>query len=232
MDSYIPGSGAGFFDFDKDMTSSNGGTGSTTDGNAMAAFLLGYPSTVRTSQISVSTPLNLYTRYYGGYAQDDWRISQKLTLNYGLRLEHEDGLREEENRFTVGFDPTMTSALSAMAVPADSLAGNAARTVAGGLMYAGVDGNPTSQGNAARRQVVAAGRRGLRLRRQDRAARRLRSVLGAVQLRRAEHRHQQLRAGRLHPEHDPHPVPDVAGHADQPVPEWRCLAHRQHARRA
>jgi hypothetical protein len=147
VDSYIPGSGAGFFDFDKDMTSSNGGTGSTTDGNAMAAFLLGYPSTVRTSQISASTPLNLYTRYYGGYAQDDWRVSRKLTLNYGLRLEHEDGLREQEDRFTVGFDPTMTSALSSIALPADSLAGTAARTVGGGLLYAGVDGNPTSQGN-------------------------------------------------------------------------------------
>ena len=129
------------------MTSSNGGTGSTTDGNAFAAFLLGYPSTVRTSQISVSTPLNLYTRYYGGYAQDDWRVSQKLTLNYGLRVEHEDGLREEEDRFTVGFDPAMTSALSAITIPADSIAGTPARTVAGGLMYAGVDGNKTSQGN-------------------------------------------------------------------------------------
>ena len=43
VDSYIPGDGAGFFDFDKDMTSSNGGTGSTTDGNAFASFLLGYP---------------------------------------------------------------------------------------------------------------------------------------------------------------------------------------------
>src|SRR4030095_557836 len=91
-DTYIPGDGAGFFDFDKDMTSSNGGTGSTTDGNAFASFLLGYPSSVRTSQLTVSTPLNLFTYYYGGYAQDDWRATPKLTLQYGLRLEHEDGL--------------------------------------------------------------------------------------------------------------------------------------------
>jgi trimeric autotransporter adhesin len=147
VDSYIPGSGAGFFDFDKDMTSSNGGTGGTTDGNAFAAFLLGYPSVVRTSQISVSTPLNLYTHYFGGYAQDDWRISPKLTVNYGLRIEHEDGLREEENRFTVGFDPTMSSSLTSITLPADGLAGTAARQIAGGLMYAGVDGHKTSQGN-------------------------------------------------------------------------------------
>jgi len=148
VDTYIPGDGAGFFDFDKDMTSSNGGTGSTVDGNSFASFLLGYPSSVRTSQISVSTPLNLYTYYYGGYVQDDWRVSSKLTLNYGLRLEHEDGLREEQDRFTVGFDQTMQSALSTVTIPADATAGTAARTVVGGLMYAGVDGNPTSQGNA------------------------------------------------------------------------------------
>jgi trimeric autotransporter adhesin len=148
VDTYIPGDGAGFFDFDKDMTSSNGGTGSTTDGNAYAAFLLGYPSSVRTSQITVSTPLNLLTYYYGGYVQDDWRVNSRLSLNYGLRLEHEDGLREEQDRFTVGFDPSMPSALSAVTIPADPIAGIPARQVAGGLMYAGVDGNRKTQGNA------------------------------------------------------------------------------------
>jgi hypothetical protein len=147
VDTYIPGDGAGFFDFDKDMTSSNGGTGSTTDGNAFASFLLGYPSSVRTSQISVSTPLNLYTYYYGGYLQDDWRVSSRLSLNYGLRFEHEDGLREEQDRFTVGFDPAMASALSSVAIPADPVAGTPARSVAGGLMYAGEDGNAATQGH-------------------------------------------------------------------------------------
>ena len=82
---------------------------------------------VRTSQISVSTPLNLFTYYYGGYVQDDWRVSSKLTLNYGLRFEHEDGLREAEDRFTVGFDPAMSSALSSVTIPADPLAGTPAR---------------------------------------------------------------------------------------------------------
>jgi hypothetical protein len=150
VDTYIPGDGAGYFDFDKDMTSSNGGTGSTTDGNAFASFLLGYPSSLSTreTRLSVSTPLNLFTNYFGGFVQDDWRVNSKLTLNYGLRLEHERGLSEENNNFTGGWDPTKTSALSTIRIQADPLAGTPARTIAGGLMYAGVDGNKTYQGNA------------------------------------------------------------------------------------
>jgi hypothetical protein len=150
VDTYIPGDGAGYFDFDKDMTSSNGGIASTTDGNAFASFLLGYPSslTTRESRISVSTPLNLFTNYFGGFAQDDWRINSKLTVNYGLRLEHENGLSEKDNNFTVGWDPSMTSVLSATTIAADPIAGTPARSVAGGLMYAGVNGNNTYQGNA------------------------------------------------------------------------------------
>jgi hypothetical protein len=102
LDFYAPGAGAGFFDFDKDITSSNGGNSSTIDGNGFASFLLGYPSALsnRQSFISLSTPVNLYTYYYGGYAQDDWRVSSKLTLNYGLRLEHETGMAELNNNFT------------------------------------------------------------------------------------------------------------------------------------
>ena len=60
VDTFIPGPGSGYFDFDKDMTSSNGGSGSATDGNAFAAFLMGYPSgqSSRQSTFPISTPLN------------------------------------------------------------------------------------------------------------------------------------------------------------------------------
>src|SRR2546425_604419 len=149
LDTYIPGPGAGLFDFDKDFTSENGGAGDVLSGNAFASFLLGLPSGLssRQSTLPISTPLNVYTHYYGVYWQDDWRITPKLTLNHGLRAEHEDGLREQNNNFSVGFDPKANSSLSNVTIPGDPIAGTAARQVSGGLMYAGVGGNRTYQGN-------------------------------------------------------------------------------------
>src|SRR5262249_13947151 len=70
-DNNNPGAGAGYFEFEKDVTSSNGGSSSTTDGNSFASFLLGYPSALsnRQSYVTLSTPMNIYTNYFGGYAQ-------------------------------------------------------------------------------------------------------------------------------------------------------------------
>jgi hypothetical protein len=149
IDTYIPGPGSGYFEFDKDFTSVNGGTSDILSGNAFASFLLGFPSGLasRQSVLPISTPLNVYTHYYSAYWQDDWRMTPKLTLNYGLRTEHEDGLREQHNNFSVGFDPKASTSLSNVIIPADPIAGTAARQVSGGLIYAGVGGNHTYQGN-------------------------------------------------------------------------------------
>ncbi len=97
--------GAGIFTFTRLFTSSNPLATNTTSGNALASMLLGYPAALArpdfASTVTVSSPFVAWTNYYGAYAQDDWRVSPKFTLNYGIRLEHEDGLREENNGFTV-----------------------------------------------------------------------------------------------------------------------------------
>jgi hypothetical protein len=145
-----PGDSSGNFQFDKEFTSSTGlNNSSTTEGNAFASFLLGYPSAnaARQSTMTLTTPLEISTNYYGGYWQDDWRVSSRFTLNYGLRIEHEDGMREVNDNFTVGFDPAATSSLSSVTIPADPVAGTPARQVAGGLMFAGVNSNKTTQGD-------------------------------------------------------------------------------------
>ena len=213
------------------MTSSDGGIGSTTNGNAFASFLLGYPSarTDRDTSLSVSTPLNVFTHYFGGYAQDDWRVNSKFTLNYGVRLEHEKGLSEKDNNFTVGFDPAMTSALSTHRDSRRSGGGNAGADGGRRLDVCRRGRQQDVPGQRAGGEVVAAGRRRVRRERSNRAARRLRPVLGAVQLPDPEHLREQLRAGRLQPEHDPHQQPQQPDHVRESVPERHRAALGQHA---
>ncbi|HEY7293306.1 MAG TPA: carboxypeptidase regulatory-like domain-containing protein [Vicinamibacterales bacterium] len=148
-DFYSPGEGSGFFNFDKAFTSSDPRVdGTATSGSSVASFLLGYPTGDPTnlSTMPVSTPLNVYTKYYAGYVQDDWRVNSKFTLNYGLRLEHEAGIREVEDRITVGFNQTAVNPVNVV-IPADPVAGTPSRQVLGGLMYAGVNGANDYQGN-------------------------------------------------------------------------------------
>src|SRR5207253_9681622 len=86
-----------------------------------------------------------YTKHWGGYFQDDWRVSSKFTLNYGLRIEHEDGLREVDNRQTVAFDQSVVNPIDALVPKAGTLL--AGKTLRGGLIYAGVNGANTYQGS-------------------------------------------------------------------------------------
>src|SRR4030095_1455608 len=128
----------GTFYFDPAFTSRNG-----AGGHEIASLLLGTPYDGSVPH----DPANFewFTRYWGGYVQDDWRINSKLTLNYGIRFEHEDGLREIENRQTVAFDTNVTNPLDALVPKARTpLAG---KTLKGGLIYAGVNGAPEEQGN-------------------------------------------------------------------------------------
>ncbi len=65
-----------------------------------AARLSAEPS----SNIPLNAQLDGYVHYFSGYAQDDWRVNDRLTINYGVRLEHETGLMERNNQITVNFD--------------------------------------------------------------------------------------------------------------------------------
>ena len=119
-------------------------------------------------------------KYYASFVQDDWRVNDKLTVNYGIRLEHETGLAEENNQLVVGFDRNATSPLN-VTIPADPVAGTPARQVRGGLMFAGLNGANQHVGDSAEGEDVAAHRCGVLDERQDRPARRIRSVLAPWQ---------------------------------------------------
>lgn len=55
-------------------------------GHAAAAFIMGYPRTARTPE---GIPIGGIRQWRTGlYFQDDWRLNQRLTVNLGLRYDH------------------------------------------------------------------------------------------------------------------------------------------------
>lgn len=54
-------------------------------GNAFADFLVGLPATTRYAQNPPDA--RPYTTQFAGYVQDDWRVSSRLSVNYGLRYD-------------------------------------------------------------------------------------------------------------------------------------------------
>ncbi|HEY6551761.1 MAG TPA: carboxypeptidase regulatory-like domain-containing protein, partial [Vicinamibacteria bacterium] len=66
-----------------------------------ASFLLGLPNT--TSLLRASD-YSEYSKTWGFFVHDDWRVNNKLTLNLGLRYEVETALTERNDKSVSGFD--------------------------------------------------------------------------------------------------------------------------------
>ena len=122
-----PGNTTGSYSFTRALTRRDPSTADTTSGDAYASFMLGYPSSGFVSKTEVFAWQNLY---YVLYLQDDWKLSDRLTLNLGLRWDYEAPVTERFNRQTRGF---------AFGQPAPIKAPDL--NLIGGLLYAGTEGN-------------------------------------------------------------------------------------------
>src|SRR4029078_4003727 len=70
-----------------------------------ASFLLGSVSSVR---VAPPNTIRLGKHQIGLFAQDTWKITRKLTLDYGLRLDYSTYLKEEHGRLAQ-FSPTTSN---------------------------------------------------------------------------------------------------------------------------
>jgi hypothetical protein len=82
--------------------------GVTTTGNALASFLLGE---VNSANIQISDKISTRASYWGFFLQDDWRLTQNLTINLGLRYDIEFPRRAVGNTMN-SFDPTKINPVS------------------------------------------------------------------------------------------------------------------------
>jgi hypothetical protein len=133
------GEESGSFTFNKQFSQGpNPLSPAAASGSTIADLLLGYPSA---GSIAITQPFDMFSNYSSGYVQDDVRLGAKLAVNFGIRFEHETGIREVNDRITVAFDQNATSPLN------DRVKIDGVAAIKGGLVYAGVNGAPEVQGN-------------------------------------------------------------------------------------
>ena len=140
-----PQSGIGVFNFNRQFTqqNSNGGTGANcpapnctvggdpASGNAIASMLLGYASS---GSYGNTIAFALQQKYIAFYAQDDWRVTNKLTVNAGLRWDYESPFSERFNRLNAGFCTTCTNPLQSTV---------SGLTLKGGLTFVNTSTSPS-----------------------------------------------------------------------------------------
>lgn len=131
VDNPYSGATIGTFNHTRQFTSLRPNVSNLTvadGGNAFASFLLGYTAG---GSVTRSDPFNWRSSYVALFLQDDWRISNRLTLNLGLRWDQEIPTAERDNRVNAGFDRDVV-ALVCDACPAAGLP----RELRGGLTFA------------------------------------------------------------------------------------------------
>ncbi|MBV9265907.1 MAG: hypothetical protein JO061_07050, partial [Acidobacteriaceae bacterium] len=79
--------------------------GSTTTGNTIADLLVGHAQSY-TQTSSILAP-DTRSVQYSWYGQDSWKATKRLTLNYGIRMDHIGQYYDPNSNGAIVFDPTL-----------------------------------------------------------------------------------------------------------------------------
>ncbi|MBI3697836.1 MAG: carboxypeptidase regulatory-like domain-containing protein [Acidobacteria bacterium] len=105
-----PGESAfGRFNFDSSFANNPASPGGT--GHVMAVMLLGYPART-TRDFFIPGTAYVESQEYNGYAHDEWRVNNRLTLNLGAHWEVNPPFTER-NDYWVNFNPATAEVLLA-----------------------------------------------------------------------------------------------------------------------
>ncbi|MBL8241795.1 MAG: TonB-dependent receptor, partial [Bryobacterales bacterium] len=125
-----PGAAAGNYTFNKNWTQRVSNQAEATSGNELATFLLGYPSS---GFVDRNIDPAFFNYFYAGFFQDDFKVTNRLTLNLGLRWDYESPSLERFDRMVQGLDFNAASPIAAQA---------AGLNLKGAVLFAGVNGAP------------------------------------------------------------------------------------------
>jgi len=131
--------GAGFFNFTPGFTQANPEVAASTSGSSMASLILGAPAN---GVVQYVPQLAYRWGYYGFYLQDDVKLTQKLTLNIGVRYDIEGSPDERYNRMNRGWAFGQRSPIAGLVAGANTANCPACANLTGGLLFAGANGQP------------------------------------------------------------------------------------------
>ena len=94
------------------VKASNSASSTVAFGQDLAEFLMGLPTS---GSYDINTYASWYSYYAAGFVQDDWRVKRNLTINLGVRFDHDGVYNEVYGRTVNGFDTASSNPLAASA---------------------------------------------------------------------------------------------------------------------